>query len=177
MDSSTEIISKEDFDAKEILRLMRERRSIRNFKDKDIEKDKLMMILEAARWSQSANNAQPWRLIVIRDKNTLQKLSEIACYGGFIKQAPCSIAIVGLKDVSPKWYLEDTTILSHQVCLMAWSLGIGTCWIGSMDRVKAGQILNLKPTEYLTTVLPIGYPKNKDQTSQRKPLREIVSQF
>src|SRR6056297_164107 len=153
------------YNEEQILNLMKERRSVRSFKQKEIEPDKLEKILEAARWSQSANNAQPWRLIVIKDRSTLKKLSKAAPYGRFIQEAPLALAIVADKGRSPKWYLHDTCILSHQVCLMAWALGIGTCWIGSMNREKGAKILDLEKKEYLTTVLPLGYPKGNPGSS------------
>ena len=164
-----------EYNSEEILRLMKERRSVRSFTDKPIEDEKLNMILEAGRWCQSANNAQPWRFIVIKNKQTIKNLANKAPYGRFISQAPVVLAIVALNTNSNKWFLHDTCILSQQICLIAWSLGIGTCWIGSMDREKAGKILNLKQNEFLTTILPLGYPKSIPNPPSRKSVDQLVS--
>ncbi|MBD3228021.1 MAG: nitroreductase [Candidatus Lokiarchaeota archaeon] len=165
--------SKMDPDA--VLKLMKDRRSIRSYKNEAVSDEKLKKILDAARWCQSASNRQPWRFVVIRNSNIINKLSELATFGRFIKQAPVIIAIVAKKNISPKWYIHDTSMASHQICLMAWSLGLGTCWIGSLDREKGADLLGLGEDEFLTTVLPIGYPKGIPTPTPRKDLQEIVS--
>lgn len=163
-------------DPDDVLRLMKERRSVRMFESTEVPNEHLMKILEAARWCQSASNRQPWRFIVIKNKETIEKLSKFASYGKFISQAPILIAIVADKKGAPNWYIHDTSMVSHQICLMAWALGLGTCWIGSLDRDKAGVLLKLNANEFLTTILPIGYPKTKGiGTSTRKELKELIS--
>ncbi|GAG84245.1 unnamed protein product, partial [marine sediment metagenome] len=91
--------------------------------DKDLE-----MILEAGRWTPSASNKQPWEFIIIKNKEFLKKISESAIYSKFMKRAPVAIAIVGKIKENPNWYIQDTTLVSMNMMLMAWSLGIGTCW-------------------------------------------------
>ena len=162
-------------DADEVLRLMKERRSIRSYKDDSVSDDDLEKILEAARWCQSASNRQPWRFIVIKNIDTIKKLSKLAPYGGFIKQVSVVIAIISNKKKDPKWYIHDTSMASHQICLMAWALGLGTCWIGSLNREKGAELLKLGKDEFLTTILPIGYPKKIPNPTPRKDLQDIVS--
>ncbi|MHA1372280.1 MAG: nitroreductase family protein, partial [Promethearchaeota archaeon] len=111
-------------DSTELLNLIKSRRSIRAFKPDPIPDDVLNIILEAGRWSQSANNRQPWRFVVIRKREIIQKLAKLAPYGKFINEAPILLAIIADKKIAPKWYLHDTCILTCQICLMAWSLGI-----------------------------------------------------
>jgi nitroreductase len=161
--------------SKEVLQLMKDRRSIRNFKPDMIKDEEIEMILEAARWTQSASNRQPWRFIVIKNKDILTKLKSAARFGNFVAQAPVAIAIIADKKRSPKWYIHDTSMLAHQMCLMAWSLDIGTCWIGSMDRDKAALILGIGKNEYVTTILPFGYFQNKPSPTSRKDLKNMVT--
>jgi len=161
--------------SEDILQLMKERRSIRAFKEDPIPDEAIEKILEAARWCQSASNTQPWRFIVIKNKDLIKKLSRFAVYGSFVKQAPVVIAIIANKETAPNWYIHDTSMVSHQICLMVWSLGLGTCWIGTMDRDKAGELLGLRAEEHLTTILPIGYPKSIPNATPRKELQELVS--
>ena len=58
--------------------------------------------------------------------------------------------------------------------LMAWSLGIGTCWIGSMDRHKAKELLGLGNDDFLLTILPLGYYKKIPRPTLRKDLDEVI---
>lgn len=161
-------------DSKELLQLMVERRSIRTFKPDPIPEEIITRILEAGRWCQSASNNQPWRFIVIKNKDLLTKISKAASYGKFIADAPLAIAIIAQSKTAPNWYLQDTSMVAHQMALIAWSDGIGTCWIGSMDRVVVGSLLNIKIGEFVTTVLPFGYPKGKIPTSTRKSLESLI---
>jgi nitroreductase len=135
----------------EFLKFLKSRRSIRNFLDKMIADKDLEMILEAGRWTPSASNKQPWEFIIIKNKEFLKEISELAIYSKFMKRAPVAIAIVGKIKENPNWYVQDTTLVSMNMMLMAWSLGIGTCWIGSMDREKAKELLSTlrKPIEQI----------------------------
>jgi nitroreductase len=157
------------------LKFIKERRSIRSFQDKSIKEEELEMILEAGRWSPSASNRQPWEFVVIKNKEILSKLSKSAFYGKFIKDVPVVIAIVAKTKTSPKWYLIDTSLVSMNMMLMAWSLRIGTCWIGAMNREKAKEIIGLGKNDHLLTILPFGYIRGEiPNPTPRKPLNKIV---
>ena len=157
------------------LEFLKGRRSIRSFQDKPIKEKELEMILEAGRWTPSASNRQPWEFIVVRNKEILKKLSKTAFYGSFIKTVPLLIGIVAKTKTSPKWYLIDTSLVSMHMMLMAWSLGIGTCWIGSMNREKAKEIIGLGENDHLLTILPFGYIEGEiPEHTSRKPLKKIV---
>jgi len=129
--------------SKELLDFLKDRRSIRSFEDKPIPDEEIDMILEAGRWTPSASNKQPWEFIVVKNKDIIKKLEKTATYGKFIGHSTVVIAIVGKVQENPKWYIQDTSLASMSIMLMAWSLGIGTCWVGSMDREKAKQILGV----------------------------------
>ncbi|MFW9879746.1 MAG: nitroreductase family protein [Candidatus Thorarchaeota archaeon] len=158
-----------------LLEFIKGRRSIRSFQDKHLSEKDIEMILEAGRWTPSASNHQPWEFIVIKNKEILEKISRNAFYGKFIKEAPVLIAIVGKIKISPKWCIIDTSLVSMNMILMAWSLGIGTCWIGAMNREKVKVILGLSENDYLLTVLPFGYIKGSiPEPKPRKPFNKIV---
>ncbi|MFX0105787.1 MAG: nitroreductase family protein [Candidatus Hodarchaeota archaeon] len=162
-------------DPAEFLKFLKERRSIRSFQDKSIPDKEIEMILEAGRWTPSASHRQPWELIVIKNKEILSKISKNAYYGGFIKEAPVAIAIIGKIRTSPKWYIIDTSLVSMNMMLMAWSLGIGTCWVGAMNREKVKTLLGLGGNDYLLTVLPFGYIKGDiPEPKPRKSLNKII---
>ncbi|MBD3354075.1 MAG: hypothetical protein GF364_21515 [Candidatus Lokiarchaeota archaeon] len=159
----------------EVLELMKNRRSIRCYTKEEVSEDAIRKILEAGRWCQSASNVQPWRFIIIKNRKIIKSLSKLATYGKFTRDAPIVIAIVADKKNAPKWYIHDTSMVSHQMCLMISALGLGTCWIGSMQRDKAAELLNLKNGEYLTTILPIGHPRSERSPTKRKELKDIIS--
>lgn len=164
--------------SEEFLEFIKNRRSIRSFQNKQIQENEIEMILEAGRWAPSASNKQPWEFIVIKDREFIIKVAKAASYGRFIKEAPVLIAIIAKTRISPKWYIIDTSLVTMNMMLMAWSLGIGTCWIGAMNREKAKQILELKDTDYVATILPFGYIKgNIPLPTLRKSKEEIVREL
>ena len=158
----------------DLLEFIKSRRSIRSFQDKQVPDNEIQMILEAGRWTPSASNKQPWEFYLIKDKEILKEIAKNAIYGRHIKRAPFAIAIVGKKLTSPNYYIQDTSLVSMTMMLMAWSLGIGTCWIGSMNREKVKVILGLGKDDYLLTVLPMGYIKG---TIPKSPLRAALDQI
>ena len=166
-------------DAEVILNFLKDRRTIRKFEDKEISDNAIKMILEAGRWTPSASNRQPWQFIVIKNKELLKKLWDSkAVFSPSFESAPLAIAIVGKKDESPKWYETDTILASMHIMLMAWALDLGTCWIGSMNREKSKEILNLGENDFILTILPIGYIKGKiPNPSSRKELNQITREI
>lgn len=162
----------------EFLEFLKGRRSTRSFQKKEIKEEHLQMILEAGRWTPSASNRQPWEFIVFKDKIILRKISETAIYGRFFKRAPLAIAIVGKPSESPNWYQVDTALVSMQMILMAWSLNIGSCWIGAMNRDKVKKLLGINKEDYLLTTLPFGYIKEKiPKPTLRKPLEQLAREI
>jgi nitroreductase len=71
------------------------RRSIRKYKDKKVEKEKIEKLLKAAVAAPSAGNEQPWHFVVIRDRNILNHLAEVHPYAKMLKDAPLAVAVCG----------------------------------------------------------------------------------
>lgn len=157
-----------------MLNFIKERRSIRQYQEKEIPDDEIEMILEAGRWAPSGSNKQPWEFMVVKDKEKIREIEKAASYGKFIKQVPVLIAIVGKPNINPKWYIQDTSLVSMNMMLMAWALKIGTCWIGTMNRDKAKEILGIAKNDFLLTVLPLGYIKGDiPSPTMRKRMDQI----
>ncbi len=159
----------------EFLAFLKERRSIRTYLDKVISDKEIEMILEAGRWTPSASNKQPWEFLVIKNKEILIEISKKAYYGKHIKKAPLAIAIVGKIKENPNYYIQDTSLVSMNMMLMAWSLGIGTCWTGALKRDAVKEMLGLEENDYLLTILPMGYINgNIPKPTLRKNLNQIT---
>jgi nitroreductase len=157
------------------IKLLKERRSIRSFEDRPIDDQILKDIFETTRWCFSAVNRQPWRFYVVRNKDLIQKIAKECVTGPFAVQAPVLVVLVGDPEVQPDWYLQDLSFVSLQLALAAWNFGIGTCWIGRINRDKVKQLIGLKEKDFILTVLPLGYPKGDiPQPRPRKELEELV---
>jgi nitroreductase len=141
----------------EIMEAIAKRRSIRRFKSREVEQWKLDSALDAARWAPSSKNSQPWEFIIIKDRNTLEKIAAESTYGKHIAQAPLAVAFVTDPSKS-KQHEVDGALATQNFTLAAWALGLGTCWTGTMNREKLKGILDIPAQKNLLTVLPLGYP-------------------
>jgi nitroreductase len=124
-----------------------------------------MKVMESGRLAPSAHNDQPWEFILIKDKMILKKLEQFCISGRFVSQA--GFAVVILTDKSSKWFQIDTTRAAQNMALTAWSLDLGTCWIGRIDREGLMSLLNIPSKWHVLTVLPFGY-FNKGYVSKTK---------
>jgi nitroreductase len=164
------------------LDLAKTRQSVRSFLNKPVEKEKLLYILESARVAPSAKNLQPWRFIVVQDKQILNKICT-TYKRDWLKEAPVIIVICGDHNVSWKRPDEkdhcdiDTAIAIEHMVLAAAEQGLGTCWVCMFDAIACHKILNLSSHMEPIALLPIGSPANElaIRNPNRKSLEDIVS--
>ncbi len=157
----------------EILRILKERRSIRKYQKKEIPKEIIEDIIDCARFAPTAINIQPWEFIVVTDKNMREKIADITDYGKFIKDAPVCI-VVFCKDT--KYYLEDGSAATTYILLAAKSYGLGSCWVAGDKKGYAGKIRELLgvPEGYkLISLISIGYPAEEPKPRKRD-LKELL---
>lgn len=167
-----------------ILTICRRRSSVRDFADRNVEKEKLDYILEAARLAPSAVNFQPWTFIVIRQETNRKKLQQ--CYNrDWFKTAP--VYIVACGDRNESWVRQsdsknhcdiDVAIAVEHLCLAATAQGIGTCWVCNFDTRLCRETLGLPEHVEPIAIIPVGYPNLQDTgtevSKKRKAINEIV---
>ncbi|MFW9935713.1 MAG: nitroreductase family protein [Candidatus Thorarchaeota archaeon] len=161
----------------EFLDLLKGRRSIRQYHSREVEKEKIDTILEAAQWAPSASNKQPWHFIVIQDKATRKRLGQIHSHGRFMEEAPVVIVVLGNPEAHPKYYLCDPHQAVQNILLTAFWLGLGSCWMGVRGAPFENEIKELLEVPQGLTVIctvSIGYSDQKRE-STRYPLSELVS--
>ena len=176
----------------DLLELLKKRRSVRNFLDKPVEREKIMMCLEAARVAPSACNSQPWKFIVVDDWELKCKLCKTAFSGiysinSFCKTAPVIVAVVSEKSKflariggmfrGTKYYLIDIGIACEHFVLQAEDLGLGTCWIGWFNETAVKSMLNVPHSKKIDILIALGY-YDKDKVGSehgREPLDKITS--
>lgn len=160
----------------EVYDCLRSRLTIRGFKPDPVPDEMVTRILQAGRWAPSSRNLQPWHFIVIRDREALKEIGRIATSGSFVAQAPLAIAIVMEDADRPEL---DAGRALQQMELLAWSEGLGTCFVGLRDEEqnrKVKELLGIPDRMDLITVLPFGYRLDsiKGTGSRRKPLSDIA---
>jgi nitroreductase len=178
-----------------VLDIIKIRRSVRSFDDRPIEKEKMELILEAARLAPSSSNSQPWRFVVVEDKVLLKKITKAKPLGPnvnkFLENAGAIIACVD----EPKLFIHkaadivnrdnqriDVGIAMEHMVLVAAELGIGTCWIGWFSERKIKELLGIPEKKTVSVLLAFGYPKTKTDENgiggikprPRKKLSEVA---
>ena len=128
----------------EFSELIRVRQSDRKYLPQEVEKEKIVKCLEAARLAPSANNSQPWKFVVVDEPEMKNRIATLAAGLGMNKwavQAPAIIAVVletpgfttrlgGLLK-GKEFRLMDIGMAVEHLCLQAADLGLGTCiWVG-----------------------------------------------
>ena len=159
-----------------LLDLILSRRSIRRYENKDISDEVLQQILEAGRQAPSAVNRQPIRFVIVKDHDILKNLCD-NLINRFVKYAP--VAIVGCADIKSlltgKWAVVDTTIAMQNMVIAAWTLGIGSCWIGACNEKKVKELLKIPDKWKFVALLTFGYPAEQPKQRKKKPFEKMFS--
>lgn len=148
------------------------RRSIRKFIDKDVEEEKVKLLLRYAMASPSAMNKRPLKYIVIQNKDILNKLSMLP-FSAIKSNLMIAIVADLKKAINPDmngFWIQDASASCQNILLGARNLGLGSLWIGTYPveaKYKLAQeILNLKSDEIPVILIHIGYTdldfNNKD---------------
>jgi nitroreductase len=156
-----------------ILDIIEQRKSVRKYLDKPIDRDKIELCIEAARLAPSADNMQPWRFVVLDDRELIWKLTKEVCTGiarrtRFIGNAAAIIMIladlnivvhrVGAAIFGTQHYLLDIGIAGEHIVLQAQELGIGTCWINLFNAKAARKVLKIPQKYRIVSLIAMGYP-------------------
>jgi len=146
------------------------RPAVRSFRPDSIPGEIIHKILHAGRQAHSQRNRQPWRFLVIQNQETLQQLGALASTGPYIAHAPLAIALVIEGAKNP--YI-DATRAAECLMLAAWAEGIGSCWVGGIDRPKVKELLGIPEEAELITIVPFGYPTDEERS--KKKVRKRLS--
>lgn len=107
-----------------MLEMLYKRRSIREFKNIPLERERIEKITKAALLAPSSRGIRPWEFIIVESKQTLKLLSEAKASGsGFLADAPFAIVVIADEEKSDVW-IEDTAISSIIIQLEAEKLGL-----------------------------------------------------
>lgn len=182
----------------ETLESIKNRRSIRSFKSKEISKDIIEDILNCGRLAPSAKNRQPWYFVIVKDKikneiadmmtknSNNQNLSEKTIFNSsvnptanVIKEA--SILILVFREKNKSWIVGDNLSIGaciENMCLRATELNLGTLWIRDIVYVseEVAKMLNHEELE-LNSAVALGYPNEFPKARPRKELKDIVEWY
>ncbi len=170
----------EQISPQSLLALLKGRHSMRRYRPDPVPDEMVEQLLEAGRWAPSASNRQPWVFIVVRDEMVRREIAKHAAYyfirWAHVGDAPLLIVLCGdaRNRIYRQFLHEDIGLAGSQIMLQAKVLGLGTCWIGGLDRKAIAGILKLPHHLEIVGLLTVGFPAEQPDPKPRKPLSEIV---
>jgi nitroreductase len=167
----------------EFFEVIRDRRSIRKYKDTPVEWEKIEQLLNAARLAPSWKNQQCWRFLVLSDP--AKRAGLLAAFPDdnpgkkAIASAPCVIVVCADPAESGvengiEYFIGDTAIAFEHLCLAAHALGLGTCWMGWYQEPAIKAALGIPNEIRIVGITPLGYPDQEPKPRPRKELSEIA---
>ena len=178
----------------ELSEAIRTRRSVRKYLDKPVEDEKLNTVLEAVRQSPSWANLQCWKMVVVKDPETKEKISDLSYVESYfspkgykanpskkaLAEAPVVIVLCAEPSQSGNiwgqaYYLVDCGIAAQSLMLAARDQGLGSVFVGVYDEVKVKGMLGIPQNVRVVGLFPVGYPVDEAKAGPpRKALDEIV---
>jgi len=167
----------------DVLEAIKGRRSVRAFTNEPVSEKEIMKLIDAARWAPSAGNIQPWEFVVVRDPDIKRGLSAAALDQTFIEEAPVVIVVCANQLRSGSGYgsrgadlycLQDTAAATQNMLLVAYGLGLATCWVGAFQEEEARKVLKIPNGVRPVAIIPVGHPAEKPEAPDRSPISEII---
>lgn len=159
-----------------MLELLKQRRSIRKFKNIPLEEEKIDKLVKSVLLAPSGGNRRSWEFVFVTDKELLKTLSTVRDKNsGFLKDASLGIVVLGGTIEKDTW-IEDATITAIISQLTAHSMGLGSCWIHIRNRMHndtktaeefVKEALGVSEKRNVECIIAVGYPDE-----QRAPHRE-----
>jgi len=168
----------------ETLQAIHTRKSIRKFLDKEIPLGVIRQVLEAGIRAPSGGNRQPWRFVVVTDRDKIKKFDpheHQAC----VETAPA--VIVACADPHDTWekydeeddcWVLDTAAAIQNMLLAIHDLGLGGVWVLSCGKHDIRKLLGIPLHWRIVSIIPFGYYDTHDpanvRTRPRKPWSEVA---
>lgn len=165
------------------------RRTVRKFTDYYVTDEEITSILEAAQCAPSWSNTQCWEIVIIRDRELIQKVTDTYSETNPAKSCSASASVLlavagkadlpGFRDGNPRtkfdsWFMFDLGLAVQNMNLKIHNMGLGSVIVGSLDHDRCAELLGIKKPYELVTILPIGKPV---ELKKEGPKRRDISDF
>lgn len=164
-------------------KLIKERKEIRGFKEREVEEEKIAKLLELANQAPSAGNLQAFKVVIVKDEERRKALGNRAYGQDFVGNAPVVFVVCADRKESAQRYgergrelyaVQDATIYTTCLILSAHELGLATCWVGAFDSAKVAELIEANPGIEPVALIPLGYPDEEPRKPGRKKPGEYV---
>ena len=167
----------------ELLEAIQHRRSIRAFLNQDLPKNILKKLLSAAIMAPSAGNLQSWEFVIIQNLKTKRAIADAAFNQHFISTAPLIIVACANTTRSVQRYgnrgrelycIQECAAAVQNLLLVAYSLGLGACWVGAFNESMVSKLLDLPMDIRPVALIPLGYAAHDPSPPPRLPLERVL---
>jgi nitroreductase len=153
--------------AKELIKTIFARRSIREYTTEAVSEKDIKTMLEAAMAAPSASNRKPWHFIAITGRQRLDNLAEVHPYGKMLFKAPLCVVVCGDTTISANSWVQDCSAAAENLLLAATTLGLGAVWLGVYPREERvgpiRKLLNIPETIVPLNIISIGHPAEEKE--------------
>ena len=150
---------------KEILK----RRSIRKYKNEDVENEKIQEIIKAGMNAPTARNQKTWEFVVVKDKKLKEEIIEINPFAAMIKEASSAIFVCG-RELTELWN-QDLAAVTQNMLLEATELELGSCWIGihTKDEIenRLKILLNIPSDVRIFSIVVVGVSDEEKEQNNK----------
>jgi nitroreductase len=155
------------------IEVIRNRRSIRAYKQESIERRIIEEIVDCARLAPTAMNAQPWDFVVVTKREDLAKIPSLIGHGDFIAQAAFAVLVLAQET---EYAVEDCSAATENLLLAAAAHGIGSCWVAGTKQAYGPAVareFGAPADRQLIAIVSFGYPAEEPKTEKR-PLEDVL---
>ncbi|MDI6728634.1 MAG: nitroreductase family protein [Thermodesulfovibrionales bacterium] len=165
-----------------VLKIIKERRSIRNFQKKDVPEEIIKKLIDALIWAPSAGNLQSRKFYFVRDEKTKHDIAVAALNQNFIAEAP--LVVIGCTDRRIEnrygdrgvhlYSIQDVACSIMNMMLTVWENGLGSVWVGAFKESDVFEILDMPNNLRPVAIVPVGYPLRIPSAPPRVSAKEAV---
>jgi nitroreductase len=166
----------------DILKIVKERRSIRDFHKRQIPEDLIQKLIDALIWAPSAGNLQSRKFYFVKNEQIKKRIAAAALNQNFIAEAP--LVVIGCTDSRISFRYGDRGIYLYSIqdvacsimnmMLVAHENGLGSTWVGAFREDEVFKILKMPNHLRPVAIVPVGYPSKIPHPPPRVPKHEAV---
>lgn len=166
----------------EILKVIKERRSIRAFKNTPIKEEIVDMLIEAILWAPSAGNLQSRFFYLVFNQKLKEELAKAALDQDFIAEAPLVVVLCGDLNIEKRYgkrgkefyMIQDVAASVQNLLLVAHSLGLGSVWVGAFEEEGVRKLSDIPKHLVPLVIVPIGFPNEIPEVPERVKKEAVV---
>jgi nitroreductase len=167
-------------DSSEFHGFLSTRCSVREYTNEEIGDDEIAYLMDCAAMAPSAGNLEAWDVVLVRDMDRKEALSDASGGQLQVMHAPAVFVVCANYVRSMSRYAErgilyavqDATIVCTYLMLAAHAIQLRSCWVGAFDEQDVKEILSLPPHIRPITLLCIGKGRLPSSLTERMPVSE-----